>query len=359
MDKVFPKFISLGRIEPSHHRFFLVLNHCAVLGLVVHTLLIPVFILVGCGVLASLNVASAMLWAGALFLNRHGRHNLALALVYGEVLTHSIVAVTEIGWASGFQYYLLLAPPMLFFSHLKTREKLALMALAGMTLVGLQLVGSFLPPVHNISPGLLALLSIGNLTTAFVVLAFLIYYYHYIAVRAESAMMRTNDELARLASTDPLTGLINRRKMVEELNREVERFMRSYQSFAILLADMDDFKLVNDRFGHEAGDHVLQQLALLMGRLTRQVDRVARWGGEEFMLLLPGTDRPGALRVAEKLRDAVASHPFFYNGERLVPTITVGVAIFEPGEQVDRCILRADHALYRGKQQGKNRVVPA
>jgi diguanylate cyclase (GGDEF)-like protein len=100
-------------------------------------------------------------------------------------------------------------------------------------------------------------------------------------------------------------------------------------------------------------------LALLMGRLTRQVDRVARWGGEEFLLLLPGTDRSGALRVAEKLRDAVASHPFFYNGERLVPTVTVGVAVFEPGEQVDRCILRADHALYRGKQQGKNRVVPA
>ena len=359
MDRAFPRFLSLGTIDPACTRFFLVFNYCAVLGLLVHAALVPLFAWHGLGVLASFNVASTALWASALFLNRHGHHRFAVIIALCEVITHSTLAVAELGLESGFQYYLFIAPPLLFFSPLATRQKALLIAIACATLVGLQLYARFDGPTYLLADDTLALLSSANLATAFLVLAAVSYYYHRFVMAAEAALHNSNAELARLASTDALTGLLNRRKMVAELQREAERFLRTCKPFAVLVVDVDDFKRFNDDFGHEAGDYVLKEVASTMGRVTRQVDRLGRWGGEEFLLLLPETDHSGALRVAEKLREAVAQQPFVYGSHRIAPTVTVGVAILQPGEAVDRCILRADSALYRGKKQGKNCVIPA
>lgn len=171
-------------------------------------------------------------------------------------------------------------------------------------------------------------------------------------------LSEANRLLMETARVDPLTGLYNRRGFTSEAESEVQRVFRSGRSFSVVLADVDHFKSINDRYGHACGDHVLTRVADKLRDNLRDVDRVARWGGEEFILLLPETDPEGAAVAAEKLREIVADNLFEFGGHRLQVTMTFGVSSFRRGESLDSCIARADRALYRGKDEGRNRVMP-
>jgi len=165
-----------------------------------------------------------------------------------------------------------------------------------------------------------------------------------------------------MATRDELTGLWNRRHLAEQLEQEIQRARRYGHPFAVVLADIDDFKVYNDSHGHLGGDRVLRQLAELLLRTTRRADVVARIGGEEFVIVLPESDRPGAAAVAEKIREAVASEPF--PGRESQPggrvTVTLGFACFpEEGEDAVILLEKADRALYLGKHDGGNCVRPA
>ena len=162
-----------------------------------------------------------------------------------------------------------------------------------------------------------------------------------------------------LSTRDDLTGLFNRRHFFEQLEKEVQRARRYRRAFALLLLDLDGFKGYNDTYGHLQGDEALREVARLLLASTRRADTVARFGGEEFIILLPEITAPGALVVAEKIRAAVAAYPFAGRapqpGGRL--TATLGLASY-PTDAEDGLELldRADRALYLGKQQGGNRV---
>lgn len=162
-------------------------------------------------------------------------------------------------------------------------------------------------------------------------------------------------ELQRQASHDSLTGLYNRRKFEVMLLHERERATRYRRHLAIILLDIDHFKLVNDRFGHNVGDEVLRQLADLMREQRRDSDVLARWGGEEFIILLPETDLDGALHTAELLRQSIANTRFPAVGQ---VTISLGVSACRPGDTPDSLISRADDALYQAKEAGRNTVRP-
>lgn len=166
-----------------------------------------------------------------------------------------------------------------------------------------------------------------------------------------------NEKLVRAARVDHLTGLLNRRGFNEEAEAESFRAFRSGRQFSVVLADVDLFKQVNDGYGHACGDHVLKRVAATLSERTRDVDRVARWGGEEFILLLPETDAEGAAVLAEKLREAIAENVYEYQGQRLSITMTFGIAEHRKGEALETCIARADTALYTGKERGRNRVM--
>ena len=170
-------------------------------------------------------------------------------------------------------------------------------------------------------------------------------------------LRKANAQLAEAAKVDHLTGLLNRRGFAEEAEAEIRRMFRSGKNFSLVLADVDSFKSFNDRHGHLCGDHVLKRIASIMGERTRDVDRVARWGGEEFIILLPETDTEGAAVLGEKLREAIADNLFEFEGQRLSITMTFGVAVFRRGESLDTCIARADTALYHGKEGGRNKVM--
>ncbi len=158
----------------------------------------------------------------------------------------------------------------------------------------------------------------------------------------------------RAADVDFLTGLPNRRALQAVLTRETEVARRQGQPLCLLMLDADHFKRVNDDHGHDAGDAVLRDIAELMKRECRPGDFAARWGGEEFMLLLPGCDAVSALGFAERLRERIAGHEFPFVGRQ---TVSIGLSEFR-GEATEM-ITRADAALYQAKHQGRNRCALA
>lgn len=167
--------------------------------------------------------------------------------------------------------------------------------------------------------------------------------------------------LQALATTDDLTGLTNRRHFIAIAEQELERARRYKLPLALVMMDADHFKVINDRFGHHAGDVALQTLAKVgLGHL-REVDTLARIGGEEFALLLPQTGSPEALSVAERLRQAIADAPIECEAGRIHLTISLGVATLDAGtvERIEQLMQMADTALYRAKANGRNRVESA
>ena len=167
---------------------------------------------------------------------------------------------------------------------------------------------------------------------------------------------RLTTELRRLSRHDSLTELLNRRAMDDLLRDEARRAVRANQPFSVLMTDADYFKAINDRFGHAAGDEALHHLAQILRAQMRDSDRVGRFGGEEFIVLLPGTSSTEALSVAERLRDALLRRPWAWQGESLRLTVSTGVAAWRgPNDQVELLLQRADAALYRAKALGRDR----
>lgn len=164
------------------------------------------------------------------------------------------------------------------------------------------------------------------------------------------------EELCRLARTDSLTGLWNRGYFMEQANREIIRSMRNETPCSLLLLDVDFFKKVNDRYGHDIGDKVLKQLAAIMSDSVREIDIVARIGGEEFVTMLPYTNEDEARIVAERLAEKVRCSPVDTGSASFGITVSIGLSTLVQGNDLERMIKLADTALYAAKNNGRDRV---
>ncbi len=173
---------------------------------------------------------------------------------------------------------------------------------------------------------------------------------HYWKLRSRSRVYHT------LSTIDPLTGVYNRLALQEFA---LELFSDNQGSLCVLFIDVDNFKRINDRRGHDSGDRILQEVAQLFQSCVRQSDRLARWGGEEFVLLCSGVDENGGASLAEKIRNRIADHVFDKANTPLKVTVSIGVAIAHPGETFEATCKRADQSLYAAKNQGRNCVVSA
>ena len=171
--------------------------------------------------------------------------------------------------------------------------------------------------------------------------------------KIEEELRRSNEELLRIATTDMLTGIANRRKFYEILDGEISKAKRHATLFSLIMYDLDHFKRVNDQFGHDRGDMVLKTVTGIVGRNIRKEDMHARWGGEEFMILTPAIGAKAAIVLAEKLRLKVASHGFGPVGK---VTVSFGVTEFEAGDDSASLARKVDEALYLAKEKGRNRV---
>ncbi|MCP4596549.1 GGDEF domain-containing protein [Neptuniibacter sp.] len=173
----------------------------------------------------------------------------------------------------------------------------------------------------------------------------------------ETRKVKAHMEEERLrARTDPLTGLPNRAAYDEHMAQEYERWSRYRTSFAVVVADLDLFKRINDNYGHLAGDKVLRLVAKVITKNIRVTDFVARYGGEEFVIILPSTGAEEAAQAMDKLRESLAGSPFNFHGKPVGITMSFGVAEIVEGDSIDDVFARADQALYKAKEDGRNRV---
>lgn len=192
---------------------------------------------------------------------------------------------------------------------------------------------------------------------AYVLCAGIAFIYEYSRERAQLELIATADKLDRYARTDVLTGLSNRRDMLDQLSREQYRFERTGRPYAVLICDIDHFKRINDSLGHPCGDEVLVGIADLLSSRVKRQDWVCRWGGEEFLILLTDTTVREARTVADRIRQAVSEHTFrCHAGGDLSVTISVGYVGSEQGLATSHLIHQADVGLYQAKRSGRNRV---
>jgi len=172
-------------------------------------------------------------------------------------------------------------------------------------------------------------------------------------IEYQKSLQQINIVLEQKATTDALTGLRNRQFLDRQLSLEISRAERHQTPMAFIIFDIDHFKTINDRFGHLAGDEVLKTLGEIVGKSIRNLDLLARWGGEEFVVLLPGSTLEPAMQAAEKLRRLIAKHPFAIR-ERI--TCSFGVSDYREGDTPEKITARADDALYAAKAAGRNVV---
>lgn len=176
---------------------------------------------------------------------------------------------------------------------------------------------------------------------------------HQSLFQKNQELEQKNKLMQTLSETDHLTGLFNRRKFNEELEKEYQRAKRYDSIFSVIMLDIDWFKKVNDTYGHDAGDRVLKELSFILNSTIRSVDKVARWGGEEFLILCPQTGLDGATVIAKKIRETVEHNPFSVLGKI---TVSVGVREYSPDLSLDELLIEVDHKLYQAKSNGRNRV---
>lgn len=310
-----------------------------------------IFLWLGSPILAWVNVISVAMYVYAYKAFRRRRNYLAVMLIRIEVLVHAALGTLLIGWDSGFHYFLLMFIPALFASmHRRSAWIFAICLWA--YYVGMYVLMWFVEPLQPIAPKALLYVNIFNFTVVFLMFAYLTMYYVVTVTRAHR-------RLARMATTDPLTGLFNRRHMVALTEKLLAREHREPGNLSLMLMDLDHFKEINDQHGHELGDRVLERVAELLHTQGREQDFVGRWGGEEFLLVMPETDPIQAVAAAERIRAAVQALDWSDLQPGLQVTLCVGISQLDEQESFSSAIARADRALYRGKAQGRNRVEQA
>lgn len=193
---------------------------------------------------------------------------------------------------------------------------------------------------------------------AFFIMGCVGYVLEYTQYRSHQGLKQARDKVDVQAKTDYLTGLSNRRGLKVYL-QNYDRRASEHEHYSIVVGDLDDFKIINDQFGHDAGDQVLLEVGEILRTLVRNTDQVARWGGEEFIILMTDIDRQGAKLLAEKICKKIAEHQFTIDGESFAVTMSMGVDVQPLETPFMTTFEHADHAMYQAKQSGKNQVLPA
>ncbi len=339
-----------SKVKKHDYRIFVVINYLTLLGTVFHASLIPIFYLIGNDVLAVVNIFSTLAWHTARSSNRNGFYTRAIAILCTEVVVHTILTLYYFGWEIGFQYYLIAGIPFLmFYQRIKLVPLLFLSGFACSLFIGLYALTANHDYQHDY-PHVIAILNYANILASFAALTITSYYFRVASFISEQKM-----EI--LANTDMLTGLSNRRGIYPLLNAQHEHFLRNGTDFCVVLADIDNFKNINDQYGHDCGDYILRKISHLLKSRLRKYDVVGRWGGEEFLFMFPGCRSKDAAVVAEDIRNTVEHHDFIFKKQTINLTVTLGVTAHKEGCSINDTIKLADDALYQGKNGGRNRVV--
>lgn len=329
--------------------FWSFLSHTVVAAAAIDAAFFVLFWLLDAPLLQWTNVVSIALYGAAYVLLRRRRNRLAVNLIRFEVLAHATMGTLALGWASGFHYYLMPFVPAIALSVARPRDAVIPMGVAFLVYLGLERLAAATGPLSPISNTGLVIVHVVNAGIVFGMVAGLTLFY---VGKVRAAERR----LEFLATRDPLTRLSNRRHFGIEAEHALACGMPAGRRFALMLADIDLFKRINDSWGHAAGDQVLADVAARLMEVAGPEALVARWGGEEFLVLLPDVDEAEGRRAGERLRAALAARPVRPAPDAAPVTVSVGVAAIGCGETLPAAIDRADRAMYRSKTCGRDAV---
>ncbi|MCX7658638.1 MAG: GGDEF domain-containing protein [Oscillospiraceae bacterium] len=286
------------------------------------------------------------------------RYDAVSCAIFLDIILHSITATVYLGWDYGFYLNIVGIIPLMFFCRFKkTYTPFACSMIAGVVFVFLKIYTVSAKPLLmlDLSGGMHTLLYLFNVFSSIIPMIVFSWIYSEHSKKSTTALSEKNRNLKLLAGRDPLTGLLNRRSMAEKLETAI--FLRETQGikFSLIICDIDDFKKVNDLYGHDCGDYILQTIAFIMTSFWGKDIPVCRWGGEEILILLP--EPVNVESVVEELRKEIEHYNFIYNGIKIKITMTFGICPPAGELSVSDMILCADKNLYAGKRSGKNCVV--
>lgn len=329
-----------------------------ILCIIAHIFYVAIFTYIGVLPLCIFNLFSVMMYVALLYFVTKDKYNVAGTAMIIEIILHVVIATVILGWNFGFTYQLLTIIAVSFFlPYKKFYQCFVLSGLSFAAFFGLWFYCERFAPLYSSSRIELStnLIYIINCCFAIIPLFLESYMFRITSEKAEALLFERNQDLILLASVDPLTNLLNRRSMEQKLDMAYKRRELVFDPFCVVISDIDDFKAFNDTYGHDCGDFVLKTISDIFRDTLRSSDNVARWGGEEILVLLNSTDVGSAIQVVERLRTNIANYDFHFGGQRLNITMTFGLSWKKVG--VTEMLKDADEHLYFGKAHGKNQIV--
>lgn len=327
--------------------------------LMTHILLLLFFALTHITLMATVNIFSVATYIVLYVAIKNDRSRVYIISTTMEIIVHMVLAVVCVGWDSGFWLYFYGCMGMVFYADyfvsrakLKRVNTIGLSVICAVSLFGCLIVSRLHEPVYTLEGAVATGVLVINATITFTFIAVLFW---LLIDRA----LYYQGELERQANYDRLTGLVNRNYLIEHL--QLLYGQEDLSNYWLAIIDIDDFKGINDTYGHNGGDYVLKGVAdLIMGNCGKLT--ACRWGGEEFILVgqaeecLTGSSE-SVCSILERIRAAVEDYDFSYEGQKINITITIGVAVHMQAQSIDEWINVADKKLYLGKQTGKNKLI--
>ncbi len=337
--------------------FYKAVGRAILIGFFVHILSMAIFFTLSLWFLFFINLSSSVMYAGLYILSRRKIVKIVYILGCLDILTVTFLTTMMLGWDTGFHLYILIIIPTLFYlPDIKTYFRLITTFSIFIIYCTLFYLSHHNPPVYQLTPGIHNYLNYFNIVAIFYIITIINYMINLSLTNVENGLRSMNEELSLLAHVDPLTKILNRRSMHDFIQKSIKKAQTTGEHMSFIVADIDDFKKVNDTYGHACGDMVLEEVARVMAGTMREGDRISRWGGEEFLAVITNGSLERAIVVAERMRKSINDCRMTYNNETVSVTATFGISIRSADEDAAGCINRADMALYRGKKAGKNRV---
>jgi len=293
---------------------------------------------------------------------KKGHHLSVIMIVLLEISVMSVITTVFVGWDTGFSNLLFACITASFYFPLVVKtEKRNMLSLCFCILILLcyfvcYLLTSILIPITPLSRSWTILFFIFNTLLSMALMVTFSFLFVWELMSKQRLLQQQNDQLNELAHKDPLTHLLNRRSMNELIETHMDNLKKTGRRFTIVLGDIDNFKSVNDTYGHEAGDMVLVAVSEIISRNVGPSDLVSRWGGEEILILLSDPLEAATLttdRIRKRIDENIVSH----EGQDIHVSMTFGAAESIPGFRIEHLIQQADDKLYYGKKHGKNQVV--
>ena len=287
-----------------------------------------------------------------------GRTYLAFFIALILLIADVFVGIINFGLESGTQYYLLTMCTLLSASP---RLNKGILTALGISTLGLffiiTLYFNSYTPFFPLEPGIMKILFNFNLLVAFFIIIISLWRFTSDLLTKQKEISEYHDEIFHIAHTDALTGLANRNAIQNLIPQSFEKAQKSGQNLLLGLMDVDNFKNVNDTFGHNCGDEALKLISSHLQKSLRQGDHVGRWGGEEFLIIMMTNDPNSAENTFQRIRRSIQETPIQWEGKQIFLSITLGYTEYQKSDTSDSAISRADKFLYIGKNTGKNKIV--